>query len=88
MPVRDYIIAVYLWEQTDFQDYTRLWPLIEDVSRAAWNYFSPDTPLISPRPDLPPTAQDCIGNYLPPSPADVNLEDMDAWKQNTNTQTP
>jgi len=85
---RDYIIAVYLWEQTDFQDYTRLWPLIEDVSRAAWNYFSPDTPLISPRPDLPPTAQDCIGNYLPPSPADVNLEDMDAWKQNTNTQTP
>ncbi|MBL8118626.1 MAG: serine hydrolase [Anaerolineae bacterium] len=85
---RDYIIAVYLWEQTDFQDYTRLWPLIEDVSRAAWNYFSPDTPLISPRPDLPPTAQDCIGNYLPPSPADVNLEDMDAWKQNANTQTP
>ena len=50
---RDYTIAVYLWQKTDFQDYTKLWPLIEDISRAAWNYFNPDDPLISARTDLP-----------------------------------
>ncbi len=32
---RDYAIAVYLWQKTDFQDFTKLWPMIEDISRAA-----------------------------------------------------
>jgi beta-lactamase class A len=76
---RDYVIAVFLWEQTDFQDYTKLWPLIEDISRAAWNYFSPETPLVAPRVDLPPTAQECVGNFLPPE-GQVNLDNINGWK--------
>ncbi len=75
---RDYIIAVYLWEQTDFQDYTRLWPLIEGVSRAAWNYFNPDNPLIAPRTDLPDTAQECI-HFLPPQ-EQLDLNNINAWR--------
>jgi hypothetical protein len=82
---RDYVISVYLWEQTDtgFQDFTRLWPLVEGISRAAWNYFSPEQALIAPRTDLPAAAQECEGNYLPPDPASVNLNDIDAWRSAT-----
>lgn len=76
---RDYAIAVYLWQQTDFQDYTKLWPLMEDISRAAWNYFSPDAPLISPRTDLPDTAQECAGNFLPPE-GQVDLNNINGWR--------
>lgn len=78
----DYIISVFLWENTDdgFQDFQRLWPLLEGISRAAWNYFSPDEALTSPRNDTPPTAQECEGNYLPPNAAAVNLDDIDAWR--------
>jgi hypothetical protein len=79
---RDYTIAVYLWQKTDFQDYTKLWPLIEDISRAAWNYFNPDNPLIAPRTDLPATAQECIGNFLPPQ-GQVNLDDINSWRTTT-----
>ncbi len=79
---RDYTIAVYLWQKTDFQDYTKLWPLIEDISRAAWNYFNPDNPLIAPRTDLPETAQACAGNFLPPQ-GQVNLDDINSWRTKT-----
>ncbi|MBZ0295174.1 MAG: class A beta-lactamase-related serine hydrolase, partial [Anaerolineae bacterium] len=41
---RNYVIAVFLWEDTDFFSFERAWPLIEGISRAAWNYFSPETP--------------------------------------------
>lgn len=75
---RDYIIAVFLWEQTEFQDYTRLWPLIEGVSRAAWNYFNPDDPLITPRTDLPESAQECV-NFLPPQ-EQLDLNNINAWR--------
>lgn len=81
---RDYTIAVYLWQKTDFQDYTKLWPLIEDISRAAWNYFNPDNPLIGPRTDLPETAQACTGNFLPPQ-GQVNLDDINSWRTTTPT---
>ena len=88
---RNYIVSIYLWEDTgerEFQDYVRLWPLIEDISRATWNYFEPDQALREPRTDLPPTARECVvidnaGNreniYLPPY-GEVNLSDIDAWK--------
>jgi hypothetical protein len=72
---------VFLWEQTEFQDFERLWPLLEGVSRATWNYFNPEAALTERRDDLPPTAQECEGNYLPPSMEDVNLNDIDAWRQ-------
>jgi hypothetical protein len=75
---RNYIIAVYLWENTDFQDFTRLWPILEDVSRAVWNYFSPETALLDRR-QLPTTARDCENNYLPPF-GQVNLDDINAWR--------
>jgi hypothetical protein len=80
---RDYVIAVYLWEQAEFQDYTKLWPLIEGISRAAWNYFNPESPLIAPRADLPETAQECEGNFLPPGPEFVDLNNINGWRQET-----
>lgn len=80
---RDYVIAVYLWERTadDFQNFNRLWPLVEGISRAAWNYFiypDLDQVLISPRTDLPAAAQECV-NYLPPY-EQINLDDINAWR--------
>lgn len=79
---RHYVISVFLWEETEFQDYEKLWPLAEEVSRAAWNFFNPELPLLQPRTDLPPTAIECEGNYLPPSAEAVNLDDINSWKQN------
>jgi beta-lactamase class A len=76
----DYVIAVFLWENTEFLDYNRAWPLIEGISRAAWNYFSPETPLLSPRTDLPPAAQECEGNYLPPDPESTDLNNINGWR--------
>lgn len=80
---RNYVIAVFLWEDTGFQNFERLWPLMEGVSRATWNYFNDGAPLLTPRTDLPATAQDCEGNYLPPSPELVNLDDINAWRRQT-----
>jgi beta-lactamase class A len=77
---RDYVIAVFLWENTEFLDYTRAWPLIEGISRAAWNYFSPEAPLLSPRTDLPPAAQECEGNFLPPDPEHTDLNNINGWR--------
>jgi len=78
---RNYVIAVFLWEDTGFQNFERLWPLMEGVSRAAWNYFNDGQPLLTARTDLPATAQDCVGNYLPPTPELVNLDDINAWRR-------
>lgn len=79
---RNYIISVFLWEETEFQDFERLWPLLEGISRATWNYFNPEQALTEPREDLPFTAQECEGNYLPPSMEFVNLDDINSWKTN------
>lgn len=75
---RNYILAVFLWEDTEFQDFTRLWPLLEDISRAVWNYFSPESALLDRR-QIPPTALECENNYLPPF-GQVNLNDINAWR--------
>lgn len=80
---RDYVIAVFLWEDSEFFSFTRAWPLMEGISRAAWNYFSPDTPLVAPRTDLPQEgAAACDGpeGFLPPF-GQVNLNDIDSWRQ-------
>lgn len=79
---RHYVISVFLWERSEFQDYQKLWSLVEEISRAAWNYFNPQTPLLQPRADIPLTAQECEGNYLPPAPEFVNLDDINAWRRN------
>ena len=79
---RHYVISVFLWEETEFQDYEKLWPLIEEISRATWNYFNPENALLQPRTDLPTTALECEGNYLPPGPEFVNLNDINAWRRN------
>lgn len=75
---RNYVIAVYLWEQAEFQDFNRLWPLVEGVSRAAWNYFNPETPLVAARTDLPETAQAC-DSFLPP-PDLLDLNNINGWR--------
>lgn len=62
---RDYVIAVYLWQKTDFQDYMTLWPIIEDISRATWNYFSGKPYDCTPN-RFTVTTQECEGNFLPP----------------------
>ncbi len=79
---RHYVISIFLWEQTDFQDYEKLWPLVEELSRAAWNFFNPQNTLLAPRSNLPLTAQECEVNYLPPSPELVDLNDINSWKGN------
>ncbi len=79
---RHYVIAVMLWEDTDFLNFERAWPIIEELSRATWNYFNPETPLLARRTDLPPLAQDCVGNYLPPSPEQVDLNNINGWREN------
>ena len=61
---RNYVIAVFVWEATDFFSFDRAWPLIEGISRATWNYFNPEDPLIAPRQDIPETAQECV-NFAP-----------------------
>lgn len=81
---RNYVIAVLLWEDVDFFSFDRAWPLIEGISRAAWNYFSPETPLLTTRADVPEFAQDCVGNYLPPDPSLVDLNDINAWRTSTS----
>jgi hypothetical protein len=77
---RNYVIAVFVWEQGDFFSYDRAWPLIEGISRATWNYFVPEQPLLQPRADLPITAQECEGNFLPPGPDAVNLDNINQWR--------
>lgn len=77
---RNYIIAVFLWEDGDFFDYNRAWPLIEGISRAAWNYFSPESALTAPRQDLPVVAQECEGNFLPPFDQ-LDLNNINAWRE-------
>ena len=79
---RHYVISIFLWEQTDFQDYEKLWPLVEGLSRAAWNFFNPQNALLAPRSNLPLTAQECEGNYLPPAPELVDLNAINSWKGN------
>ena len=79
---RHYVISIFLWEQTDFQDYEKLWPLVEGLSRAAWNFFNPQNVLLEPRSNLPLTAQECEGNYLPPTPELVDLNAINSWKRN------
>lgn len=75
---RNYVIAVFVWENAEFFSFTRAWPLIEGISRAAWNYFSAETPLIAPRSDLPETAVEC--SVFAPPYGEVNLSDINAWR--------
>lgn len=77
---RNYIISVFVWENTEFFSFTRAWPLIEGISRAAWNYFSPETPLISARTDLPQAGAAGCDDFLPPF-GQVNLNDINAWRR-------
>jgi hypothetical protein len=85
---RNYVIAVFLWEQGEFFSFDRAWPLMEGISRATWNYFSPDQPMLTPRGDLPVTAQECEGNFLPPDPSSVNLDDINAWRNGDPSPIP
>jgi len=90
---RHYVIAVYLWEDTDTTGFER-WPLVEEISRAAWNYFNPENPLLARRTDLPPAAEECTTNdstgsiisynYLPPY-GEVDLDNINGWRDGTPT---
>ncbi len=74
----DYVIAVYVWEQSDFFNHDRAWPLIEGISRATWNYFNPNDPMIAPRTDLGENAEDCA-LFRPPF-GEINLNNINAWR--------
>jgi len=89
---RDYVISVYIWEETDTTGFER-WPLIEGISRAAWNYFNPENPMTQPPANTPPTARECFttdnaGNrnyqYLPPY-GSVDLDNINGWRDGTPT---
>lgn len=75
---RNYAIAVYLWEQGNFFTFERAWPLIEGISRATWNFFVPEQPLVAPRTDLPEQAVAC-DTFSPPY-GEVNLDNINAWR--------
>ncbi|MFN8379083.1 MAG: serine hydrolase [Anaerolineae bacterium] len=75
---RNYIIAAFVWENGDFFSYERAWPLIEGISRAAWNYFVPEQPLIAARTDIPEQAVACDA-FAPPY-GEVELDDINGWR--------
>lgn len=56
-PEGRYILAMTFWHRNAL-NYTRVWPLMEDISRAVYNYFNPQSPLLSPRQNVS-TAADC-----------------------------
>jgi hypothetical protein len=70
-----------VWKRTadGFFTFTEAWPLIEGISRAAWNYFVPEAPLLFAREDLPQEGAQGCDAYLPPF-GEVNLYDIDAWR--------
>lgn len=90
---RDYVISVYLWEAGETTGFNR-WILIEEISRAVWNYFNPETSLSTRRNDLPDTANECLTqasdgtvlsyNYLPPYDA-VDLDNINGWRDGSAT---
>ncbi len=83
----NYVIAAFVWKNTNFFSYTEAWPLIEGISRAAWNYFSPENPLVAPRTDLPDQALAC-SSFAPPY-GEVNLNDINSWRDNPqSTEVP
>lgn len=75
---RHYVISVFVWEQGNFFSFERAWPLVEGISRATWNYFNPEDPLIAPRVDLPEQARGCDA-FSPPY-GQVNLNDINSWR--------
>lgn len=75
---RNYIIAVFVWENGEFFSFERAWPLIEGISRATWNYFVPEQPLIAARTDLPEQAVACDA-FSPPY-GEVTLDDINSWR--------
>lgn len=76
---RNYVIAVYVWKNLDFWSYTESWPLVEGISRAAWNYFVPESPLLFAREDLPQEGAQGCDAFLPPF-GQVNLYDIDSYR--------
>lgn len=89
----DYVISVYFWEAGDTTGFNR-WEMVEEISRATWNYFNPEDPLLQRRSDLPPTANECLRqapdgsvvqyNYLPPYDA-VDLDNINGWRDGSAT---
>ncbi len=76
---RNYIIAVFVWENAEFFSFERAWPLVEGISRAAWNYFVPEQPLIAARTNLPEQAVACDA-FAPPY-GEVDLDNINGWRQ-------
>jgi hypothetical protein len=75
---RNYVIAAFVWENGEFFSFERAWPLIEGISRAAWNYFVPEQPLVSPRTDLPEQAVAC--DVFAPPYGEVDLDNINGWR--------
>ena len=90
---RDYVISIYFWEAGDTTGFNH-WYLIEEISRATWNYFNPETPLLARRTDLPDSANECLTqaadgtilsfNYLPPYDS-IDLNNINGWRDGSST---
>lgn len=86
---RDYVISVYVWESDTSSTGFERWPMIEEISRAAWNYFNPENPLLERRTDLPATANECnpangVDAYLPPYDV-IDLNNINGWRDGSPT---
>jgi beta-lactamase class A len=84
-PGGDYVLSVFNWEvNSDNNTVPTIlsWEVIEEISRATYNYFNPGAPLLQRRTPINPlTAIDCV-SYR--SPDDVNLNDINANRLDAN----
>jgi beta-lactamase class A len=86
---RNYVIAVYFWENNPTSTGFERWPMIEEISRATWNYFNPESPLLQRRTDLPGAANECnpengVTRYLPPYEM-IDLNNINGWRDGSPT---
>jgi hypothetical protein len=85
-PGGDYIFTVYVWQRDidgdGFQSNDN-WYLIGDLSRIAYNFFNPDSPLLQTRAPLHPEGRGsaCV---LPNRQEDINLNNIDANRFDAN----
>ncbi|MEW6577778.1 MAG: serine hydrolase [Chloroflexota bacterium] len=84
-PGGDYVIVVFTWEEDlDGNNLPTLlsWEVIEEISRLTYNYFNPNTPLLTRREPLNPYgAIDCV-SFM--STEDVNLNNINENRLDEN----
>ena len=82
-PGGDYVIVMFFYNEGHL-NYLEYWPIMAEISRATYNLFNMDNPLLFPREVETATAEECD---LPDDPALIALNDIDSYRRNA-TPTP